>query len=228
MGHIELARWADRILVAPATADFMARLAHGLADDLLTTLCLATDAPLSRRAGDEPADVGECRHPGQRRAAARSAASTILGPARASQACGETGAGRMLEPGKSSRPCLRHRAPKRRSAARAQGRCHRRTDARARSIRCVSSPIAAPARWVMRWPRPRAMPAPTSCWSAARSTCRHRRASKRVDVETAEQMLTAVQAEMADTDIFIAAAAVSDYRPRSRRRAEDQENQRRR
>ena len=47
MGHIELARWADRILVAPASADFLARLAHGLADDLLTTLCLATDVPIT-------------------------------------------------------------------------------------------------------------------------------------------------------------------------------------
>ena len=46
MGHIELARWADQVLVAPATADFMARLAHGLADDLLSTICLATSAPV--------------------------------------------------------------------------------------------------------------------------------------------------------------------------------------
>ncbi len=47
MGHIELARWADRILIAPASADFLARLAHGLASDLLTTLCLATDVPIA-------------------------------------------------------------------------------------------------------------------------------------------------------------------------------------
>src|SRR5512137_1953010 len=47
MGHIELARWPERIVIAPASADFLARLAHGLADDLLTTLCLATDVPLS-------------------------------------------------------------------------------------------------------------------------------------------------------------------------------------
>ncbi|MCF5955631.1 flavoprotein, partial [Xanthomonas perforans] len=47
MGHIELARWADRVIVAPATADLLARLAHGLADDLVTTLCLATTAPLT-------------------------------------------------------------------------------------------------------------------------------------------------------------------------------------
>ena len=69
MGHIELARWADRILVAPASADFLARLAHGLADDLLTTLCLATDRADRRRARDEPAHVGECRDAGQRRVA---------------------------------------------------------------------------------------------------------------------------------------------------------------
>src|SRR6186713_2372813 len=47
MGHIELARWADLVLVAPATADFLARLAHGQADDLLATLCLATDRPIA-------------------------------------------------------------------------------------------------------------------------------------------------------------------------------------
>lgn len=58
MGHIELARWADRVLVAPATAGFIARLAHGLADDLLTTLCLATDAPSSRANIPAPAAPG--------------------------------------------------------------------------------------------------------------------------------------------------------------------------
>ena len=80
MGHIELARWPDRILVAPATADFIARLAHGLADDLLTTLCLATDAPIARGAGDEPTDVGQCRHAGQRRSLAAARGVAFLGP----------------------------------------------------------------------------------------------------------------------------------------------------
>src|SRR5512134_2490517 len=98
MGHIELARWADRILVAPATADFIARLAHGLADDLLTTLCLATDAPLSvapamnRLMWANAATQANV-------ALLRSRGIAILGPDEGDQACGETGPGRMLEPG---------------------------------------------------------------------------------------------------------------------------------
>jgi len=97
MGHIELARWADRILVAPATAGFIGRLAHGLADDLLTTLCLATDAPLSvapamnRLMWANAATQANV-------ALLRSRGITILGPGVGDQACGETGLGRMLEP----------------------------------------------------------------------------------------------------------------------------------
>ena len=65
MGHIEFARWADVVLAAPATANLMARLAHGFADELLTTLCLATRRPDLSRAGHEPADVARGRDPGQ-------------------------------------------------------------------------------------------------------------------------------------------------------------------
>src|SRR5512134_3049606 len=98
MGHIELARWADRVLVAPASADFLARLAHGLADDLLTTLCLATDAPLSvapamnRLMWANAATQANVT-------VLRSRGVTVLGPDEGDQACGETGPGRMLEPG---------------------------------------------------------------------------------------------------------------------------------
>ncbi|HET19993.1 MAG TPA: bifunctional phosphopantothenoylcysteine decarboxylase/phosphopantothenate--cysteine ligase CoaBC, partial [Chromatiales bacterium] len=97
MGHIELARWADAILIAPASADVMARLAVGMADDLLATLCLASEAPLflapamNRMMWAHPAT----------RANAETLASRgakLLGPAAGSQACGETGEGRMLEP----------------------------------------------------------------------------------------------------------------------------------
>jgi hypothetical protein len=97
MGHIELARWADRILVAPATADFIARLAHGFADDLLTTLCLATDVPLSvapamnRLMWANAATQANVE-------LLRSRGIAILGPGEGEQACGETGPGRMLEP----------------------------------------------------------------------------------------------------------------------------------
>lgn len=97
MGHIELARWADQVLVAPATADFMARLAHGLANDLLSTICLATSAPVLLA----PA----MNHQMWMNAATQANYSLLLergvnfaGPASGSQACGETGPGRMLEP----------------------------------------------------------------------------------------------------------------------------------
>ena len=97
MGHIELARWADLIMIAPASADFMARITHGHANDLLSTICLATDAPIhlapamnrlmwSNAATQHNAQILQSR------------GITLHGPAEGEQACGETGAGRMLEP----------------------------------------------------------------------------------------------------------------------------------
>jgi len=97
MGHIELARWADAVLVAPATADFLARLTHGRADDLLTTLCLATTAPvhlapaMNQQMWANAATVANV-------ALLKDRGFRILGPGEGSQACGETGTGRMLEP----------------------------------------------------------------------------------------------------------------------------------
>lgn len=96
MGHIELARWADLVLVAPATADFMARLAHGHGNDLLTTLCLATDAQIALAPAmnrlmwaDEATQRNKLLLEGE--------GVHLFGPASGVQACGETGAGRMLE-----------------------------------------------------------------------------------------------------------------------------------
>lgn len=97
MGHIELARWADVLLVAPASADFMARHAAGMADDLLATLCLASEAPLllapamNQQMWAHPATRASC-------ATLASRGVRLLGPAEGDQACGETGPGRMLEP----------------------------------------------------------------------------------------------------------------------------------
>jgi len=97
MGHIELARWADGILIAPATADFVARLAHGLADDLLTTLCLATQAPIAvapamnQQMWQNATTQNNIELLIQRGVA-------VFGPADGDQACGEVGPGRMLEP----------------------------------------------------------------------------------------------------------------------------------
>jgi phosphopantothenoylcysteine decarboxylase/phosphopantothenate--cysteine ligase len=97
MGHIELARWADEILIAPATADFIAQLAHGLAGDLLSTLCLATRAPIAIA----PAmNHVMWSHPATQANVAllKQRGVRVLGPASGEQACGEVGPGRMLEP----------------------------------------------------------------------------------------------------------------------------------
>src|ERR1700761_9128323 len=97
MGHIELARWPELVLIAPASADFLARLATGQADDLLTTLCLATESPIAvapamnRVMWANPAtkaNVATLQQRGMR----------VFGPGEGDQACGEVGAGRMLEP----------------------------------------------------------------------------------------------------------------------------------
>lgn len=97
MGHIELARWAELVIVAPASADCLARLAHGLADDLATTLCLATAAPLLVA----PAMNRQMWAHAATRAnltLLRERGVAVCGPEEGSQACGETGAGRMAEP----------------------------------------------------------------------------------------------------------------------------------
>ena len=97
MGHLELARWADAILVAPASADMLARLAHGFADDLLSTLCLAATAPLAvapamnHRMWLHPATQANV-------ATLRQRGVAVLGPADGPLAEGESGPGRMLEP----------------------------------------------------------------------------------------------------------------------------------
>lgn len=98
MGHIELAKWADQIVIAPASADFIARLAQGMADDLLTTLCCATQAPIAVAPAMNQAMWSNGRT--QRNIALLDADTQISlwGPDQGAQACGDTGPGRMLEP----------------------------------------------------------------------------------------------------------------------------------
>lgn len=97
MGHIELARWADIVLIAPASANFMARLAQGRGDDLLTTLCLATHAPIALAPAMNQVmwqDVNTQRN----LKSLLEDGKIIMGPAHGAQACGDIGPGRMLEP----------------------------------------------------------------------------------------------------------------------------------
>lgn len=210
MGHIELARWADRILVAPATADFIARLAHGLADDLLTTLCLATDAPISvapamnRLMWANPATQANT-------ALLRTRGIAILGPGEGDQACGETGPGRMLEPAAlldalwpaddvggalAGRKVLVTAGP---------------TRERIDPVRFITNRSSGKMGYAVA-EAARDAGAEVVIVSGPVNVCTPR-GVRRVDVETAEQMMDAVNQHLPGTDIFIASAAVSDYRP---------------
>ena len=97
MGHIELARWADLILVAPASADFIARLNQGQGDDLLTTLCLATNAPICLAPAMNQA-MWKNDHTQRNISQLLDDGITLFGPAHGEQACGDVGPGRMMEP----------------------------------------------------------------------------------------------------------------------------------
>ena len=208
MGHIELARWADQIVVAPATADFMARLAHGLAPDLLSTICLASDAPVmvapamnqqmwSNPATQENAEILTRR------------GVSLLGPATGDQACGDVGPGRMLEPAdilaalSDGQPALlagRHVLitagptfedidPVRFIGNRSSGKMG---FAVARAARIAGARVTLVAG-------PCDLPTPAGV--------------ERVDVRSAAQMHKAVFERVSDADVFIGVAAVADYTP---------------
>jgi phosphopantothenoylcysteine decarboxylase/phosphopantothenate--cysteine ligase len=212
MGHIELARWADLILLAPATADLIARLASGRADDLLATLVLATDAKvvlapaMNRLMWAHPAtqaNIAILRHRGVE----------VLGPGRGEQACGETGDGRMLEPleivsgverllpaaestvlaGKhvliTAGPTRERLDPVRYISNRSSGKMGFALADAARAAGAEVTLVAGPVN----------LPTPTGV--------------KRIDVESAAQMHAAVEAAVGLADVFIATAAVADYRP---------------
>ena len=212
MGHIELARWADVVLVAPATAHFIGSLAAGLAGDLLTTLCLATAAPIviapamNRQMWANPAVQANCKVLAER-------GVRILGPGAGEQACGEHGMGRMLEPVEIAAALLdtgRAHAPRPLEGVRAlitAGPTREPIDPvryiTNRSSGKMGFALAAAARAagadVVLVSGPVSLPTPEGV--------------RRIDVETAEQMYRAVHAEVANADLFIACAAVSDYRP---------------
>ena len=212
MAHIELARRADAILIVPASADFLAKLAHGLADDLLSTLCLARNCPLlvapamnremwaqapTRR------NIGQLQADGVR----------VLGPGSGDQACGETGMGRMLEPAELAEDIAAHFTAQRlagRQVLITAGPTFEPIDP-VRGITNLSSgkmgfAIARACRQagatVTLIAGPTALPTP--------------RGVVRVDVRTARQMHDAVMLSLADaeapTDLFISVAAVADWR----------------
>lgn len=212
MGHIELARWADAVVVAPASADFMARLAHGLANDLLSTLCLATEAPISlapamnRLMWANAATQDNCR-------VLRRRGVTLLGPGEGDQACGEVGAGRMLEPLEIVR------------ALAGAGEMPVGGTLEGISVMVTAGPTREPidpVRYVSN--RSSGKMGYAVAGAAAHAGARVTLISgpvalatpsgvHRVDVATAEEMRAAVMERVPRCDVFVAAAAVADYRP---------------
>lgn len=207
MGHLELAHWADMVLVAPATADLIARLAHGLADDLLTTVALASDGPLALApAMNHRMWLHAATQANVRTLTDRGA--RILGPATGALAERETGPGRMLEPAEiaaalagggvlagkrvlvTAGPTEEPIDPVRFVGNRSSGKMGYAVAAAAAragaEVTLVSGPVA--------------LATPPGV--------------RRIDVRTAAAMLKAVEGEAGKADILIATAAVADYAPR--------------
>ncbi len=213
MGHIELARWPDRVVVAPASADFLARLAAGLADDLPATLCLATRAPLLVAPAMNNA-MWEAAATQEAVAALRRRGVRVVGPEVGEQACGEVGPGRMSEPAAIAAALLEGGGGGPAGGALAGRRVLVTAGATRepldpvrylgnRSSGRMGFALAAAAREagaeVVLVTGPAALATPPGV--------------ARIDVERAEQMHEAVMARVEGTDLFIGAAAVADYRP---------------
>lgn len=213
MGHIELAKWADQVVIAPASADFIARLAQGMADDLLTTVCCATQAPIAVAPAMNQAMWSNGRTLRNIELLANDPQITLWGPDQGEQACGDNGPGRMLEavelaaliagnatPGPlagkrvviTAGPTREPIDPVRYISNHSSGKMGYALAAAARdagaSVVVISGPVALPA--------------------PAGVEVRH--------VVTAADMLAAASRAVDEQcDLFIATAAVADYRPES-------------
>ncbi|MGB4343740.1 MAG: bifunctional phosphopantothenoylcysteine decarboxylase/phosphopantothenate--cysteine ligase CoaBC [Moraxellaceae bacterium] len=209
MGHIELARWADLVLVAPASADCLARLAQGVANDLLTTLWLATKAKLAvAPAMNQQMWAAPVTRANLATLQARGVA--VFGPAAGSQACGDVGEGRMLESVELATACAnqfesglltgRHvvvtAGPTREALDPVRYLSNHSSGKMGFAI--AEACVEAGARVTL-------IAGPVSLPTPARL--------KRVNVVSADEMLLAAQAAAEGADVFVATAAVADYRP---------------
>lgn len=209
MGHIELARWADLVLVAPASADCMARLAHGLANDLLTTLWLATAA----KRAIAPAmnqQMWAAAATAANLALLRAQGVAVFGPAAGSQACGDVGEGRMLEAVALADCCadqFETGTLTGRHVVITAGPTREALD----PVRYLSNHssgkmgFALAAACVEAGARVTLVAGPVALATPPRV--------QRIDVVSAADMLAAVESVVAGADVFIATAAVADYRP---------------
>ena len=212
MGHIELAKWADSLLIAPATANFIAKLTHGLADDLLSTLCLATNAPIylapamNQQMWKAPATQANLVTLQQR-------GVTLFGPAAGEQACGDVGPGRMLEPQEladllaadfslpsllAGKKVVITAGPTREAIDPVRFISNHSSGKMGYALAEAANALGAEVCLV-------SGPVNLACPSGV----------ERISVDSAEQMYTAVMQAMPGTDIFVGCAAVADYRPKT-------------
>src|SRR5881394_2574856 len=212
MSHIELARWADFVIIAPATADFIARLATGQAGDLLTTLCLATDRPIALAPAMNR--VMWANAATQANVATLKARNIyIWGPGEGDQACGEVGTGRMLEPTQLAAHVAQIIAPSGPLAGKRLLLTAGPTRERIDPVRFISNRSSGKMGFaVAAAARDAGADVTIICGPVSIATPP---GVRRVEVESAADMLDAVMKNIEGTDIFIATAAVADYRPTS-------------
>jgi len=210
MGHIDLARWADVVVVAPASADFLARLAQGRADDLLAALCLATRAPLVVAPAMNQ-QMWAASATQDNAALLRRRGVHVLGPGVGEQACGEVGPGRMVEPGDiiegigelfatgslAGRTVLVTAGATREALDPVRFLSNHSSGKMGTQVAIAAAEAGA---HVVLIAGPTDQPVPPGI--------------ERIDVTSAQEMLEAVLAHVVSSDIFVAAAAVADYRPR--------------
>ncbi|MBY5981986.1 bifunctional phosphopantothenoylcysteine decarboxylase/phosphopantothenate--cysteine ligase CoaBC [Ferrimonas balearica] len=211
MGHIDLARWADAVIIAPASANLIARMAAGMADDLLTTACLATSAPvylapaMNQQMYLHAATQANLATLQQR-------GVTLWGPDSGDQACGEVGPGRMWEPEAIAAATVEalNAGPKPLAGKKlllTAGPTREALD----PVRFMSNHSSGKMGFALA-EQAVALGAEVTLVSGPVSLATPAGVS-RIDVESAEQMLEAVLAALPGQDIFIGCAAVADYRP---------------
>lgn len=209
MGHIELARWADLVLIAPASADFIARMANGIANDLLTTLCLATQAPIAICPAMNQA-MWQNQGTQINLKTLNQRGITQIGPASGSQACGEVGLGRMSEPLEIVSACHDHF-----QSGFLQGLRVLITAGPTREaidpVRYISNHSSGKMGFAVAEACVEAGAATHLVAGPVNLTTPER--VRRTDVTSANDMLKAVSEQQGQFDIFIATAAVADYRP---------------
>ena len=216
MGHIELAKWADQVLVAPASADFLARLAHGLADDLLATVCCATEAPIAVAPAMNQAMWKNHRTQRNLALLSEDPQISVWGPDQGDQACGDTGPGRMLEPETLADRVLAQPEPQTGSVLAGKrvvitaGPTREPID----PVRYISNHSSGKMGYALAEAAARA--GAVVVLVSGPVTLPVPRGVEMRPVQTATDMLAAAsQAVDEGCDIFIATAAVADYRPKA-------------